>query len=109
MIDCAEPLLLAEFWRAVTGYDFEAASEGWVSLRDPEGRDANIGFQRVPEPKVVKNRVHIDLHAADEEVAAARLEVLGARRLWVSDDPDDLFIVLADPEGSEFCVVREDD
>jgi hypothetical protein len=63
-------------------------------------------FQRVPEGKVVKNRVHIDLYTPDHQ-AAARIEGLGARRLWVSENPEDPFIVLADREGNEFCVVHE--
>jgi glyoxalase superfamily protein len=54
----------------------------------------------------VKNRVHVDLYALDEEVEADRIAALGARRLWRSTDPDDPFVVLADPEGNEFCVVR---
>jgi hypothetical protein len=60
----------------------------------------------VPEAKVVKNRVHVDLGSADEGAEATRIEALGATRLWVSDDPEDPFVVLADPEGNEFCVVR---
>ena len=64
---------------------------------------------RVPtgaRAKTVKNRVHLDLSSADEEAAATALEAVGATRLWVSEDPDDPFVVLADPEGNEFCVVR---
>jgi hypothetical protein len=65
-----------------------------------------MGFQKVPEPKSVKNRVHLDLSSRDEEAAATALEAVGATRLWVSEDPEDPFVVLADPEGNEFCVVR---
>jgi hypothetical protein len=54
----------------------------------------------------VKNRVHVDLGAPDIEPEAKRIEALGATRLWISEDPEDPFIVLADPEGNEFCVVR---
>jgi predicted enzyme related to lactoylglutathione lyase len=61
----------------------------------------------VPEGKTVKNRVHVDLYALDEEAAAERIVALGARHLWRSIDPDDRFVVLADPEGNEFCVVRD--
>jgi len=110
VIDCAEPASLAAFWAAVTGY--EVRDEGpeddntWRTLRGPAGRP-NIGFQKVPEPKQVKNRVHIDLYAADEEAAAARIEALGATRLYVSQDPYDVFVTLADPEGNEFCVCRQ--
>jgi Glyoxalase-like domain len=108
VIDCAEPRPLAEFWGAATGYEIdEPGSDTWVSLHDPQGKDISIAFQRVPEPKVAKNRVHIDLYTSDEEQEAVRIEGLGAKRLWVSEKPEDPFIVLADPEGNEFCVCRE--
>jgi predicted enzyme related to lactoylglutathione lyase len=107
VIDCADPPTLAPFWSAVTGYREEYGDDEWVSLADPAGEGVRIGLQRVPEPKSVKNRVHIDLWAADEEASAARIQALGATRLWVSKDPQDVFIVLADPEGNEFCVVRD--
>ena len=60
----------------------------------------------MPEPKTGKNRLHLDFSAADEEATAGWIESLGATRRWVSDNPDDPFVVLADPEGNEFCVVR---
>ncbi len=108
VIDCAAPLKLAEFWAGATGYAMQDDStEAWAWLEDPRGTGVEIGFQRVPEPKTVKNRVHLDLHTADEEAEAQRIEALGATRLYVSEDPEDIFIVLADPEGNEFCVVRE--
>ena len=107
VIDCADPRALAPFWSAVTGYREKYGDDEWVQLVDPAGRGVTIGFQRVPEPKVGKNRLHIDLSADDEEAAAARIEGLGGKRLWVSDDAEDVFIVLADPEGNEFCVVRD--
>ncbi len=65
-----------------------------------------IGFQQVPEGKVVKNRVHLDFSAADEEATAGEIEAMGATRRWVGDDPEDPFVALADPEGNEFCIVR---
>ena len=105
VIDCAEPRRLAEFWMAFTGFEVSHAGDDWFSIRAPDG-SARIGFQQVPEDKVVKNRVHIDFAAKDEETTAKRIEDLGATRRWVSDDPQDPFVVLADPEGNEFCVVR---
>jgi predicted enzyme related to lactoylglutathione lyase len=107
VFDCAEPLRLAEFWAAATGYAMQESDERWAWLLSPGGSGIEIGFQRVPEPKTVKNRVHLDLHTADEEAEAERIEALGATRLYRSDNPEDIFIVLADPEGNEFCVVRE--
>jgi predicted enzyme related to lactoylglutathione lyase len=106
-IDCAEPLRLAAFWADTTGYAVKHGDETWVTLLDPLGTGIEIGFQRVPEPKTVKNRVHLDLHTPDEEAEAERIEALGATRLYRSEDPEDVFVVLADPEGNEFCVVRE--
>jgi predicted enzyme related to lactoylglutathione lyase len=106
VIDCADPRSLARFWAAATGYEIDNESESWAAIVGEGDRDIHIGFQRVPEDKVVKNRVHVDLSAHDEEAEARRIEALGATRLWVSQDPDDPFVVLADPEGNEFCVVR---
>jgi predicted enzyme related to lactoylglutathione lyase len=54
----------------------------------------------------VKNRVHIDFAAKDEDATARQIEALGAARRWVSEDPEDPFVVLSDPEGNEFCIVR---
>ncbi|MGH2590804.1 MAG: VOC family protein [Actinomycetota bacterium] len=106
VIDCADPPSLARFWAAVTGYDVGPGDEEWASIEGEGDREIVIGFQKVPEGKVVKNRVHVDLAAPDEEAEARRIEALGATRLWVSEDPEDPFVVLADPEGNEFCVVR---
>jgi hypothetical protein len=107
VIDCADPLALAPFWREVLAYEVVEANQGWVLLDDPDGVGVSVGLQKVPEAKAGKNRVHMDLSAEDEEVSALRAQSMGATRLWVSDDPDDPFVVLADPEGNEFCVVRE--
>jgi hypothetical protein len=55
----------------------------------------------------VKNRVHIDFAAVDDEEATAKgIEGMGATRRWVSEDSEDPFVLLADPEGNEFCIVR---
>jgi hypothetical protein len=105
VIDCADPRSLAVFWRRITGFEQGTTAIEWCSLHSADGR-TRIGFQQVPEVKTVKNRVHLDLSSADEEAAATALEAVGATRLWVSEDPDDPFVVLADPEGNEFCVVR---
>jgi len=109
VIDCADPESLARFWAAVAGYEPEPASDHWAAIVGEGDRDICIAFQRVPEGKMTKNRVHIDLSASDEIEEAARIEQLGATRLWSSNKPDDPFIVLADPEGNEFCVVRQRD
>ena len=107
VIDCADPRALADFWVGFTGYGIRSAHDDWVSIGTPDG-SMIIGFQKVPEDKVVKNRVHLDFTATDEEVAAKEIEAMGATRRWVSENPDDPFVVLADPEGNEFCIVRAD-
>jgi predicted enzyme related to lactoylglutathione lyase len=106
VFDCADPESLAEFWRKVTGYEHRHKDEEWVSLRDPAGHGPHLGFQKVPEPKAVKNRVHLDLYVDDEQQTADQIMSMGATYAWSSTDPEDIFIVLRDPEGNEFCVVR---
>ena len=65
----------------------------------------SVVFQPVPEGKTVKNRVHLDLAAEDQGAEVARLEGLGARRIDVGQPADATFVVLADVEGNEFCVL----
>jgi hypothetical protein len=106
VIDCADPRRLAEFWMGFTGFDASHAGDDWFSIRAPD-HSARTGFQKVPEGKIVKNRVHIDFVAQDEDMTARQIEALGATRRWVSEDSEDPFVVLADPEGNEFCIVRD--
>ncbi len=108
--DCHDPGAVAEFWSAVTGYALEKVSspgnEYWVVGPPNKGRPRLV-FVRVPEPKVVKNRVHLDVlpAARDQEREVERLLRLGAK---IVDDRRELtpggWVVLADPEGNEFCV-----
>jgi hypothetical protein len=107
VIDCADPRSLAAFWTRFTGFEIGRAYDDWVSIRSPDGR-TRIGFQRVPEAKAGKNRLHVDFAAEDEETTARAIETMGATRRWVSEDPENPFVVLADPEGNEFCIVRDD-
>ena len=107
VIDCADPRSLARFWAQTTGYRLEQDHDDWASVVGEGDRAIIIAFQQVPESKEVTNRVHVDLSAADIEAEAQRVEALGATRRWVSDDPDDPFIVLADPEDNEFCIVLD--
>jgi predicted enzyme related to lactoylglutathione lyase len=107
VIDCADPRSLADFWVGFTGYVVRHTSDDWVSIGAEDG-SVIIGFQQVPEPKTVKNRLHLDFAAKDYEGTAREIEALGATRRWVSENPDDAFVVLADPEGNEFCIIRDD-
>jgi catechol 2,3-dioxygenase-like lactoylglutathione lyase family enzyme len=109
-MDCRDERKLSAFWTAALGYNVAVDQPGdWMVLRDPSGTGPRIGLQVVPEPKVVKNRVHLDLIPTEGEleVEVRRLESLGARRVrYVENDPDESHWVMADPEGNEFCCVR---
>jgi predicted enzyme related to lactoylglutathione lyase len=106
VLDCTDPARLAQFWAPALGYvDFGVAGSYAVLL--PNGRPGpKLLLQQVPEPKTVKNRMHLDIETPDIEAEAARLVALGARR--VQDDHihehGTTWILMADPEGNEFCV-----
>ncbi len=76
------------------------------ACRDPNGAGPRLFFQKVPERKSVKNRVHLDLHVGPDryEAEAARLERIGARKLWFSHDRGAACWTMSDVEGNEFCV-----
>lgn len=107
VIDCRDPVRLVDWWHELTGWPIGERGTPWSDLERPDG--TYLGFQQVPESKGGKNRVHLDLKVADEEAAATwAQEHLGASFLWRSQHPDDRFVVLADPEGNEFCFVDQD-
>ena len=91
---------------AVVEEDGHSAFRDLAASRDLQGRRPRLLFQRVPEPKSIKNRVHLDLHVGPEHADAevARLEQLGATVAWVSDDRGVRTTTMRDPEGNEFCV-----
>jgi len=104
-IDAADPEALAVFWAAALGYDRAGAADSYVALVPPGRPGPNVLLQRVPEPKTVKNRVHLDLKVPDIAATVARLQALGARRTSeVIEELGSCWIVMADPEGNEFCV-----
>jgi hypothetical protein len=135
--DCADPAGLAAFWAEALGYQVQDPPEGFASWEqaleamgvpperhndasavvDPEGAGPRVFFQRVPEGKQVKNRVHLDVRAAPGlegdarmaafEAEAERLVSHGATRLRRQEPAPPLdsgHIVMADPEGNEFCL-----
>jgi hypothetical protein len=136
VIDCADPGGLSTFWASALGYKFQDPPEGSVSWEDwlremkipeeewnaasavvdPEGKGPRVYFQRVPEGKVMKNRVHLDLNVGggpgvplekrkvrvDEE--AERLVSEGATRVRPVDQRGEYWMVMRDPEGNEFCL-----
>ena len=135
--DCADPNALAGFWCEVLGYEYDAPPPGFdtwdaaleafgippesrndaSACHDPEGKGPRLFFQKVPEGKSAKNRVHLDVRAApglepDDRMAALeaecdRLVALGATRLNRAEPAPPLsngHIVMTDPEGNEFCL-----
>lgn len=136
--DCADPGALAGFWAEALGYELDAPPPGFdtwdaaleafgvpaerrndaSAIHDPDGAGPRVYFQRVPEGKSAKNRVHLDLRAApgltgEERMAALeaeceRLVALGAHRLRRYEPEPPLnphgFIAMADPEDNEFCL-----
>ncbi|MFG2036635.1 VOC family protein [Dactylosporangium sp. NPDC048998] len=135
--DCADPAALAQFWAEALGYRLQDPPEGFESWEqaldamgvpperrnnasavvDPMGSGPRLFFQRVPERKQVKNRVHLDVRAAPGlrgdarmaalEAEAERLVSHGATRLERHEPTPPLgagHIVMADPEGNEFCL-----
>jgi hypothetical protein len=106
VVDCNDfPRMLA-FWEAALRYVPKYPPEDdWAILRDPEGRNVNVSLQKVPEERVGKNRLHFDLYTTDQGGEVERLLGLGATRHPRIPEPDEDFVVLADPEGNLFCVV----
>ncbi|WP_251152875.1 VOC family protein [Cellulosimicrobium sp. Marseille-Q4280] len=132
--DCAAPERVARFWCEVLGYvappppegfagwdDYTASlppedRDAWFVASDPTGAGPRLYFQRVPEGKVVKNRVHLDVRAgtglvgeerlATLEAECARLVALGAVhvRTMLADGEEESCIVMQDVEGNEFCL-----
>jgi hypothetical protein len=137
--DCAEPAVLAAFWCVALGYEPAPPPAGWsswedwardlgvpleelgdgASIHDPSGRGPGISFLRVPEGKVAKNRVHLDVKVSGGrtvdpavrteliEAHVARLVAAGGIVLERHDGPGGSLdhVVMADPEGDELCVV----
>ena len=121
--DCVQPVRVARFWCEVLGYVEEVDPDEsllddshWAACIDPTGVGPRLFFQRVPEGKVVKNRVHLDVRAGaglvgEERLAKLnaegdRLEALGATRfqLQLADEENESCLTMLDIEGNEFCL-----
>jgi hypothetical protein len=107
VIDSADPAGLAEFWAAVLDYEISEREDDLVVIASRDRSGPGLTFVKVADPKTVKNRVHIDLNPTDREQAeeVERIVALGARRIDIGQG-DVSWVVLVDPEGNEFCVLR---
>jgi predicted enzyme related to lactoylglutathione lyase len=105
VIDSRDPRRLAEWWARALDWKivFEAPDE--VVVAKDEATHPGLIFVPVPESKTVKNRLHIDLAPDAQEAEVNRLEALGASWVDVGQSADNTWVVLADPEGNEFCVL----
>ncbi len=106
VIDCADHGEVVDFWAAAFGYERREVNEQYVALVPPERAPGMppLLFQKVPEPKVVKNRVHLDTHGESMSAEVARLRELGATVIAERSLGQLTWTVMADPEGNEFCV-----
>jgi predicted enzyme related to lactoylglutathione lyase len=117
-VDCADPRRLARFWAASLAWVVDDAEDDGAFIRPSEGGHGSNGgavatgptglfFQKVPEPKTVKNRVHLDLRPPDSMAAEVeRSKALGATVQQRVDVEGSFWTVMLDPEGNEFCILR---
>ena len=106
-VDAHDPEALAAWWAEVLGWAPTGPYDGVIEIADPAGVGPTIVFAPVPEPKTVKNRLHIDVNprGCDQATELERLLALGARPVDVGQG-DVSWHVLADPEGNEFCLLH---
>jgi predicted enzyme related to lactoylglutathione lyase len=105
--DCADPASMARFWSEAAGWIVHERGEAFASLRSPFGVGPYLEFLRVPGVKAVKNRIHLDVRpypGGDQRAEVERLREHGARTADVGQG-EVPWVVLADPEGNEFCVL----
>lgn len=103
-VDCRDSELVATFWSRALGLELHGPDDGewWI---EPGGDSPDILFLEVPGAKTVKNRVHLDLRPDDQQAEVSRLKRLGGREIDIGQR-EVSWVVMADPEGNEFCVLR---
>jgi Glyoxalase-like domain len=111
-IDAQDPAVLGRWWSDVLGWRCHVHEDGTAVLEPPDADphfpsgQPDLLFVPVRETKAVKNRLHIDLRPDDQSTELARLEAMGARRVDIGQRDAASWIVLADPEANEFCLLR---
>ena len=103
VINCADIDRMTAFWCAVLGLEPYSDDKSFRVLRGPHG---NVGLQVADDPVTYRHQMHVDVYCAatDRDAECRRVLDLGATYVRDSDDPEDAFVVFADPEGNQFCV-----
>jgi hypothetical protein len=104
-VDAADPVALGQWWAEALGWVVVNDAADEYEIRPDRDRLPGLLFAPVPEDKTIKNRLHLDLRPDDQEAEVSRLLALGARHVDVGQGDDVTWVVLADPEGNEFCVL----
>jgi hypothetical protein len=104
-VDCRDPEALGRWWLEALGWVIVNDDPEEFEIRETPDRLPGLLFVRVPEPKTVKDRLHLDFRPDDQDAEVERLLALGATRADVGQG-EQSWVVLADPEGNEFCVLR---
>ncbi len=107
IVDAADPPRLARFWAEVLGWDVVEEDEEGVEIAAPGGAKPALLFVPVDDPKAGKNRLHLDVNptGCDQAEELARLLAIGAVEVDIGQG-EQTWVVLADPEGNEFCLLR---
>ncbi len=105
VIDASDPVALGRWWAGVLGWAVLNDSPEEYEIRPARDRLPGLLFAPVPEAKQVKNRLHLDFRPDDQQAEVSRFVQAGATRVDVGQSPSDSWVVLADPEGNEFCVL----
>ena len=110
-VDANDPVTLGRWWAELLGWRVTEEDDEEVVVEPPagspeDGVSPDLLFLKVPEGKSVKNRLHIDLRPVDQSEEVARAESLGATRIDIGQGDEVTWVVLADPEGNEFCILR---
>jgi hypothetical protein len=104
VLDTPEPARLAPFWEQLLGWQRVAENDHCVELAPPDG-GPKLALFRAPDPQTTKNRMHLDLIPGDQDAEVKRALELGARRVDIGQGQHVAHVVLADPEGNEFCIL----
>ena len=112
-IDSKDTAVISKFWEAVLGWKVTYLDETGAMIENPDkmadgAKFPQILFYKNPDQKTVKNRMHFDLQPDDQAAEVSRIEALGGKRIEIgqSADPATTWVVMADPEGNEFCVLK---